>query len=101
MSNPEKPSWMSDPLVANIDTAKLDFLQSIVFETKGKSQKELLPFLMNVIKKGKAGNISFSDEEMNAIMTAVKLHSTPDELVQIDKFASMYKSGMFSNQKKL
>ena len=101
MSNQEKPIWMSDPLVSDIDQGKLDFLQSIVFETKGKPQKELLPFLMNVIKRGKASNISFSDDEMNAIMTAIKKNSTPEELAQIDKFAAMYKSGMFSNQKRL
>lgn len=101
MPNQEKPTWMSDSLVADIDPGKLDFLQSIVFETKGKSQKELLPFLMNVVKRGKASNVSFSDAEMNSIMTAIKKNSTPEELVQIDKFAAMYKSGMFSNQKRL
>lgn len=88
------PKWMSDPLVADIDKTKLDFLQSIVFETQGKSQKELLPFLMSVMKKGKANNISFSNEEMSAIMNAIKNNSTPEELAQIDKFMAMYKKGM-------
>lgn len=99
MSSQEKPKWMSDPLVASIDSGKLDFLQSIVFETRGKSQKELIPFLMNVMKKGKTSKISFSDDEMSAIMAAIKNNSTPEELVQIDKFMTMYKKGMMPGLK--
>ena len=91
MSDSEKPQWMSDPLVKDIDPAKLDFLQSIVFESRGKSQKELLPFLMQVIKKGKAIQLSFTDDEMSSIMTAIKNNSTPEELEQINKFMAMHK----------
>ena len=94
MSDNQSPKWMSDPLVTNIDKRKLDFLQSIVFETQSKSQKELLPFLMSVIKKGKSLNLSFSADEMSAIMSAVKKHSTPEELAQIEKFSEMHKKGM-------
>lgn len=92
MSNSEKPKWMSDPLVADIDPAKLEFLKSIVFESRGKSQKELLPFLMQVVKKGKASQLSFTDEEMSAIMAAIKSNSTPEELEQINKFMAMHKN---------
>lgn len=91
MSDSEKPQWMSDPLVKDIDPAKLDFLQSIVFESRGKSQKELLPFLMQVIKKGKASQLSFTDDEMSSIMAAIKNNSTPEELEQINKFMAMHK----------
>ena len=94
MSEMQTPKWMLDPLVENIDHGKLDFLQSIVFETRGKSQKELIPFLMKIMKEGKTKNISFTDEEMSAIMTAIKKISTPDELAQIEKFMAMNKKGM-------
>lgn len=87
----EKPAWMSDPLVADIDQQKLDFLQSIVFETRGKNQKELISFLMNLMKTGKLSNISFTEQEMAAIMAAIKTHSTPEELAQINKFMAMRK----------
>lgn len=93
-----QPKWMSDPMVADIDKDKLAFLQSVVFETKGKSQKELIPFLMGIMKKGKAQNISFSDTEMNSIMTAIKNNSTPEELAQIDKFVAMHKKGMLNTK---
>ena len=94
-----QPKWMSDPLVADIDKEKLAFLQSVVFETRGKSQKELITFLMGIMKKGKAQNISFSDSEIASIMTAIKQNSTPEELAQIDKFMAMHKNGMFKSMK--
>lgn len=99
MSDNTRPKWMSDPLVAQIDSGKLDFLQSVVFETRGKSQKELIPFLMKIMKEGKAKKISFSDEEMAAIMAAIKKNSTPDELAQIEKFMEMHKKGMLKAPK--
>lgn len=91
MENQEKPKWMSDPLVAAIDPAKLEFLQTMVFETRGKSQSEMLPFLMNVAKQGKLKNISFNDQEMASIMAAIRSYSTPEELAQINKFMEMKK----------
>ncbi len=94
MSEQTKPKWMADPLVAKIDSGKLDFLQSVVFETRGKSQKELIPFLMKIMKEGKTKNISFTSDEMSSIMTAIKAYSTPDELTQIEKFMAMHKKGM-------
>ena len=87
----EKPDWMSDPLVADVDQTKLDFLQSIVFETRGKSQKELISFLMDIMKSGKLNKISFTGSEMSAIMSAIQAHSTPEELQQIHKFMQLMK----------
>lgn len=87
----EKPKWMSDPLVADIDTKKLEFLQDLVFETRGKSHKELLSFFMNVVKRGKANHITFTESEMAAIFAAIKSNSTPEELAQINKFMEMHK----------
>ena len=49
---------------------------------------------MKIMKEGKTKNISFTDEEMSAIMTAIKKNSTPDELAQIEKFMAMHKKGM-------
>ena len=99
MPDSTRPKWMADSLVAQIDSWKLDFLQSVVFETRGKSQKELIPFLMKIMKEGKTKKISFTDAEMSAIMTAIKKNSTPDELAQIEKFMDMHKKGMLKTPK--
>ena len=44
-------NWMDDPAVAHIDKAKLDFLQSLVFESQSLTKEQMLPFLMSVAKK--------------------------------------------------
>lgn len=87
----EKPVWMSDPLVADIDPAKLEFLQTVFFESKGKTQKELIPFLITMNKKIKLQNLSFTEAEISAIIAAIRSHSTEEELTQINRFMEMRK----------
>lgn len=91
MSTSNKPAWMEDELVKNIPPKKLEFLEKMLADTQGKSQKELMPLLMPMMKKAKAENLSFTPMEMNAAITAIKKHSTPEELFQIDKILSKSK----------
>lgn len=80
----QKPEWMNDPLVKDIDEKKLNFLSDLVFGGRGKSQKEMMPYMMMRMKQAKADNISFSSSEIAAVIAAIKNHSTPEELAQID-----------------
>lgn len=91
MSISNKPAWMEDELVKNISPKKLAFLEKMFADTKGKSQKELMTLLMPMMKKAKVENLSFTPTEMNAAITAIKKHSTPEELSQIDKILSKSK----------
>jgi len=86
----DKPQWMSDPLVADIAKDKLDFLNMIVVECKGKSQKEVMPKLMMGLKQAKEKNISFTGEEINRMMTAIKKYSTKEELDMFEKIKSKH-----------
>lgn len=81
----QKPEWMNDPLVKDIEEKKLHFLSNLVLGGKGKSQKEMLPFIMQQMKQAKAEKISFSAAEVSLVVTAIKNHSTPEELEQIEK----------------
>lgn len=83
--------WMNDPALAGIDRAKLEFLQALVFESRGLKQEQMLPFLMAVAKKGQANHISFSSEEIETIATVIQKASTPEEAAAIDKMMRMYK----------
>ncbi len=80
----QKPEWMNDPLVKDIDEKKLNFLSELVFGGRGKSQKEMMPYMMMRMKQAKADNISFSSSEIASVVAAIKNHSTPEELAQID-----------------
>lgn len=83
--------WMNDPLVADIDKAKLQFLQMLVFESRNLTKEQMLPFLMSVAQKGKSHNISFDDWEIEAIVAALRKYATPDEVDKINKLMAMKK----------
>lgn len=87
-----RPAWMQDELVRNIPQEKLDLLSSLFSEanarrqTSGgaKSQKEMLMLMMPVIKKAKEANLSFTPQELQSAIAAIRKHSSPEELQQID-----------------
>lgn len=85
MENQSKPAWMSDELVKDIAPEKLEFLAQMFSDGKGKTQKEMMAFLMPMMKKAKQENLTFTPREMSAAIAAVKKYSTADELKQIDK----------------
>ncbi len=82
-------NWMSDPAVATIEKAKLEFLQALVFESQSLSKEQMLPFLMSVAKKGADNHISFTDEEIDTIVKVIQSYSTPEELSKIDKLMKL------------
>jgi len=93
MSEKVNVEWMDDPLIKDVDKHKLEFLQSMVFESSNLSQDAMLPFLLAVMKRGQKKKLTFSDEEMNAIITVLKKHSTPEELEKINMVMNIRKTG--------
>lgn len=81
--------WMNDPLVAGIDKAKLQFLQTLVFEGRNLSREQMIPFLMSVSQKGKMNNISFDDDEMANIVAALRKYSSPEDVDKINKLMAL------------
>ncbi len=88
-----RPAWMEDELVKTIPEDKLNFLNQIFHDAnlrkqnmgKGINQAEMLRILMPVIKQAKAANLSFTPQELQAAIAAIRKYSSPDELAQIDK----------------
>ena len=85
------PAWMEDELVRDIPLKKLDFLGRMFLEGQGKSQKEMMAQLMPMMKKAKQENLTFTPQEMNAAIAAIKKHSSAQELEQIDKLLNKAK----------
>ncbi len=83
--NETRPTWMEDELVKNIAPEKLDFLGKMFAEGHGKNQKEMMRFILPMMKKAKQEKLTFTPQEMNAAIAAIKKHSTPDEIAQMDK----------------
>ena len=80
-----RPSWMDDELVKGIPQKKLEFLERMYKEGHGKSQKEMMAFIMPMMQRAKQEKLTFSPQEMNAAIAAIKKHSSEEELKQIDK----------------
>ncbi len=82
-------NWMQDSDLSNISKDKLLLINSFLTDTSKMSQKEMMMFVMNVIKKCKEQNIQFSKQEMEQILSVVKKHATCEELAKIDKIMKM------------
>lgn len=80
-----RPTWMSDPSVSHIDQAKLDFLNDLAANGHGKNQREMMAYMMTVMKKAKERKLTFSADEIQTIIAAIKKHSTPEELSRMDE----------------
>lgn len=93
MSDTDKrPAWMEDELVQSIPDIKLDFLNKMFHNAnqqkknlKSHNQTEILRMLMPIIKEAKAANLSFTPQEIQSAVLAIRKYSTQEELEQIDK----------------
>lgn len=104
-NNPDKPAWMQDPMVQSIPAFKLRFLhdffkQADVQKTllaqknsgRNPSQKEMLLTFLPLLKKAKAEKITFSPEEIQTVITAIKSCSSAEEVQQMDQIYEQFSS---------
>lgn len=88
-TNPNpRPAWMEDELVRDIPQKKLDFLGQLFTESQGKSQKEMMTMMLPMMRRAKAEHLSFTTQEMNSAIAAIRKHSSSEELSKIDKILS-------------
>lgn len=84
----KRPTWMEDELVKNISAKKLTFLSQIFASDcfkKQKSPKEIMAFLLPAMKKARSEGLTFTQQEMNAAIQAIKKYSTLEEQHKIDE----------------
>ena len=77
--------WMKDATLKDIDPYKLEFLQALMFESSNLKKEQMLPFLMAVMKRGQEKRVSFSDNEIDTIVSVLRKHASPDEIGKIEK----------------
>lgn len=80
----KRPEWMDDELVKDIPQHKLDFLEKLFLEGQGLKQQDMMAYLMPMIKRAKQENLTFSQQEMQAAISAIKKHSSNEELKKIN-----------------
>ena len=81
----EQPEWMNDPEVQKIPRTKLQFLEEVMNLGKGKNQKELMKLYLPILKKAKQNNLTFTPEEVNIAISAIKRKSPAEEQEKIDQ----------------
>lgn len=64
-------SWMNDPALKSIDKNKLAFLAKLLMHGSTLTQKEMLPFLLDISKQSKENNISFNKNEIQLIYSVI------------------------------
>jgi Xaa-Pro aminopeptidase len=84
-------SWMQDPSLAGIDPAKLQMLSALAEQAQGKNQNELLPFLMTLAAQAQTGEMSFGQNEIDAIINVMKAGKSPQEIARIDRLCALVK----------
>ena len=80
----KRPLWMEDELVKDISSKKLTFLENMYRESQGKSKKDMMSFLIPMMKMAKEENLSFTPAEMNAAIAAIKKYSSAEEIAKMD-----------------
>lgn len=81
--------WMKDEELKDINPDKLAFLQSLVFESSNLNREQLIPFLLNVAKRGQEKKVTFSEEEINSIVTVLRKYASSSELAKMEKVLAM------------
>lgn len=89
----KRPAWMDDALVKDISPRKLEFLETLFQESHGRNKKEMMAFLMPMMKRAKQENLTFTASEMNAAISAIKKYSTEEEIAKMDKILEKSKNG--------
>jgi len=84
--------WMQDPALLNIPIQKLQFLQTMLFESQKHSGKELFPFLMSLAMKAKSQNISFTQEEIDTIIPVLKKFASEDEIKKMNQVIKIFQN---------
>lgn len=84
--------WMQDPALITIPIQKLQFLQSMLFESQKHSGKEMLPFFMSLAMKAKKQNISYSEDEINMIIPVLKKYASDEEIAKMNQVIKMFRN---------
>lgn len=90
----DQNSWMDHPALSGIDPAKLQLLTALAGQAQGKSQQELLPFLMSAA----SGQLSFDSSEIDTIISVLKIGKSPQEIQRIERMCTLMKQ--FGGRKK-
>lgn len=80
----DRPEWMDDPMVSHISDEKKMFLMRFKDSTAGLNKNRMMMVVMSMMKEAKANNITFTPEEIQTMIQAIKKHASEEENAKID-----------------
>ena len=92
--------WMNDPRVNNISPAKRALLESLIQNSKGKKQKDLLPFLTSAMNEAKRQNLSLTSDEATLLIEVLMENLTPNEKEKATQLLNLAKKAQAQAKKK-
>lgn len=92
--------WMNDPRVSNISPAKRALLESLIQNSKGKKQKDLLPFMTSAMNEAKQQNLSLTKDEASLLIEVLMENLTPDEKDKATQILNLAKKAQKQAKKK-
>lgn len=90
-SDDRQNDWSHDPSLSGIDFARLQALQQMASQSRGKSQAEMMPFLL-ALMQGNQGGAQFSASEADLIISAIKAGKSKQEAAKIDQMVRLFRS---------
>ena len=90
-SDDRQNDWSHDPSLSGIDFARLQALQQMASQSRGKSQAEMMPFLLSLMQ-GNQGGAQFSASEADLIISAIKAGKSKQEAAKIDQMVRLFRS---------
>ena len=76
--------WRSDPRLAGMDPAKLQYIEKIAAQVSSQSKSELLPTLLSLQADARKNNISFTDQETALLISIITSGMPPDEKKKVE-----------------
>jgi hypothetical protein len=71
--------WLHDPRISQISPAKRALLESLIEKSRGKKQKDLLPFLTAAMAEAKKQNVTLTSGEASLLIEVFMENLTPEE----------------------
>lgn len=83
--------WINNPKFQKINPQKLLLLNQLLGQSHAKSKDELIPFFIAAASKASSLGMSFSEEETEIIISALKENMSEEEKSKIDTIQKLAK----------
>lgn len=86
--------WLNNPVLKNMDPAKIELFKLAASQVEGKSGNAMAPVMMSLIMNANKKGIQFTPDEISLILQVLKQGKSPAEQQNIDQTVQMIQTMM-------